>query len=208
MNTLIIQLKNTGKRYNSNWIFRNMNMELSTGNNYVILGANGSGKSTLMQVIAGNQLCSEGSIVYFSGKEIEAELFFREISIAAPYLELVEEFTLRESIRFHSKFKKMRNGMDEEKIIGCCYLGDSSEKQLKYFSSGMKQRVRLALAILSDTPVLLLDEPCSNLDPKGIEWYRQLVSENKKDRLIIVCSNRQKDEYDFCNVEINVEDHK
>jgi ABC-type multidrug transport system ATPase subunit len=185
-----------------------MNMELSSGNNYVILGANGSGKSTLMQVIAGNQLCSEGSIVYSSGKEIGPELFFREISVAAPYLELIEEFTLRESIRFHSRFKKMRNGMDEEKIIECCYLGDSSEKQLKYFSSGMKQRVRLALAILSDTPVLLLDEPCSNLDPRGIEWYRQLVSENKKDRLVIVCSNRLKDEYDFCNMEINVEAHK
>ena len=203
-----IVLENIGKRYNSEWIFRKLNYEFENDNNYVILGANGSGKSTLLQLIAGNQIQSEGKINYSSGAPIETESFFTHISYAAPYLELIEEFTLRETIQFHFKFKKMRNGFTEDKIIQTCYLEASSDKQLKNYSSGMKQRVRLALAILSDTAVLLLDEPCSNLDHKGVEWYNKLISENKTDRLIIVCSNKQKEEYAFCTKEINVEEFK
>ena len=203
-----IILQNIGKRYNSDWIFRKVDREFSLGNNYVITGANGSGKSTLLQLIAGNQIPSEGKITYFNGKEIEAEQFFSQLSFASPYLELIEEFTLRELLHFHFKFKKMRAGFTEEKIIERAYLSASADKQLKNFSSGMKQRVRLVLAVLSDTPLLLLDEPCSNLDHKGVEWYNDLIAENKNDRLIIVCSNKQKEEYAFCDTEICVEDLK
>ena len=203
-----ISLENLGKRYNSEWIFRKLNYEFEKNTNYVILGANGSGKSTLLQLIAGNQIQSEGKINYSNGSSIETENFFSYISFAAPYLELIEEFTLREIIAFHFKFKKMRTGFTHEKIIETCYLQDSADKQLKNYSSGMKQRVRLALAILSDTPVLLLDEPCSNLDPNGVEWYNNLIADNKTDRMIIVCSNKQKEEYAFCTKEINVEDFK
>ena len=72
----------------------------------------------------------------------------------------------------------------------------------------MKQRVRLVLAILSNTPLLLLDEPTSNLDKKGIEWYKQLMSEYCSERIVMVCSNHQQHEYEFCKNEIVIEKYK
>lgn len=207
-----IILQNIGKRYNAEWIFRNINYEFSSENSYVILGANGSGKSTLLQVVAGNFLPSEGNIQYFTRSEtntevkIEPEMVFRSLTIASPYLELPEEFTLAEAIEFHSKFKPMK--FDTHHIIELSGLEESRHKSLKYFSSGMKQRVRLSLAILSDTPLLLLDEPASNLDRKGIDWYQELMNNNTKNKLVIICSNQQQHEYSFCNKELSVEDFK
>jgi ABC-type multidrug transport system ATPase subunit len=205
----IISLKNIGKRYNFEWIFRKVNYEFVSGNNYVILGANGSGKSTLLQVIAGNLIPSEGEVVMNIGNvKIETEESYRQLSYAAPYLDLFEEFTLRESIEFQSQFKPFRHGLETKQIIEITELEKSRDKQLKYFSSGMKQRVRLALAVLADTPLLLLDEPASNLDRKAIDWYQNLVSYHAQDRMIIVASNQQEYEYPFCNQVLKVEEFK
>ena len=221
-----INLNNIGKRYNYEWIFRKVNYDFSSDNNYVILGANGSGKSTLLQVIAGNLMNSEGEINYInssvnvtlSGVEgrvdegpqstIEVESVFKHLSYCAPYLDLFEEFTLTESIEFQEKFKPFQAGLDVKKVIELTELEKSKDKQLKYYSSGMKQRVRLALAVLADTPLLLLDEPTSNLDKKAIDWYQKLVTDFSKDRLIIVASNQQEYEYPFCNKQLNIEEYK
>lgn len=203
-----VKLKNIGKRFNREWIFRNLNFEFSEGENSAILGGNGSGKSTLLQLISANISASEGEIIYDNGPIISSDEIFRYLSFASPYLELPEEYTLEEAIRFHKKFKKFRNNFSVQKIISLTELENSKNKQLKNFSSGMKQRVRLALAVLSDTPLLLLDEPCSNLDKQGIDWYRNLISENSSGRLIIVCSNHQFHEHDFCKTQLNVMDFK
>ncbi|HEX8514753.1 MAG TPA: ATP-binding cassette domain-containing protein [Bacteroidia bacterium] len=204
-----ITLNNIGKRYNYEWIFRKVNYNFSAGNNYVILGSNGSGKSTLLQVIAGNLIPSEGEIEFSpAGKILETEKTYEHLSYAAPYLDLYEEFTLAESINFQGKFKPFRSNLDTEQVIAITELGKAKNKQLKYYSSGMKQRVRLALAVLSDTPLLLLDEPTSNLDRKAIEWYHSLVNDHSANRLIIVASNQQEYEYPFCNKELKVEDFK
>jgi len=204
-----IQLANVGKRYNYEWIFRNINYEFTSDSNYVILGANGSGKSTLLQVIAGNLMSSEGNISYLSGqKNIVQEHIFTHLSIATPYLDLFEEFTLEESIEFQKKFKSYYKDMDVKHLIDILQLEKAAGKQLKYFSSGMKQRVRLALAIVSQTPILLLDEPTSNLDKKGIDWYQQLIHQYSEERLIIVCSNQQELEYTFCDKQLYIEDYK
>ena len=207
-----IILKNLGKRYNTEWIFRNLNYEFSSENAYVILGANGSGKSTLLQLIAGNYLPSEGTVHYFEsstsqpGIEIESENIFRHLAIASPYLELPEEFTLKEAISFHARFKPLK--FQVEQVIQLSGLQGSQNKSLKYFSSGMKQRVRLALAVLSNVPLLLLDEPTSNLDKKGIDWYLELINKYTQDKLLIICSNQQHYEYSFCNKELIVEEYK
>jgi ABC-type multidrug transport system ATPase subunit len=204
-----ITLTNIGKRYNFDWIFRKVAYEFSVENNYVILGANGSGKSTLLQVIAGNIIASEGSIHYHDGTQtIPEEQIYQHVSIASPYLELLEDFTLAESIDFHAQFKPIINKLTTKQVIELIQLEKSADKQLKYFSSGMKQRVRLALAILSDTRLLLLDEPTSNLDKEAIKWYQGLVDQFKQDRLIIVCSNQQEQEYVFCNKQLTIEDFK
>lgn len=207
-----IILDNIGKRYNYEWIFRKVNYEFSTENNYVILGSNGSGKSTLLQLIAGSSSASEGSIAYQPNyKEttlIPPEIIFNELSFAAPYLELFEEFTLSESIEFQAKFKPFQKQLDTNSIIQLTQLEKVKNKQLKQFSSGMKQRVKLALAILSDTPILLLDEPTSNLDRKATDWYQNLVADYGQNRLIIVCSNQLEYEYAFCNKQLHIEEYK
>ncbi len=212
-----ITLTNIGKSYNYDWIFRKVNYTFTNADNYVILGSNGSGKSTLLQVIAGNLIPSEGEIKYLvqssSGHNeqtpaIENEEIYKHLSFASPYLELFEEFTLLESIEFQAQFKPFFDGLDTKKIIELTQLEKAQNKQLKYYSSGMKQRVRLALAVLSDTPLLLLDEPSSNLDKKAIEWYQNLIASYSKNRLIIVCSNQQEYEYPFCNKELHIEEFK
>lgn len=205
-----ISLKNIGKRYNYEWIFRNVNYEFTGDNNYVILGSNGSGKSTLLQVIANSLLPSEGTVSYQKNTAgpLGEENIFQHLSYAAPYLELFEEFTLAESIEFQAKFKPFYEELNTKKIIEITELGKAKNKQLKHYSSGMKQRVRLALAVLANTPLLLLDEPTSNLDKNAIDWYQKLVDNYSGDRLIIVASNQQEYEYTFCNKELKVEDFK
>jgi len=204
-----ITLNNIGKRYNYEWIFRKVDYSFTSDNNYVLLGSNGSGKSTLLQVIAGSLLASEGTVDYTLGNnKIPEEESYKNLSYAAPYLELFDEFTFTESIEFQAQFKPFQKGLTTQEIISITGLEKSKNKQLKYYSSGMKQRVRLALAILAETPLLLLDEPASNLDRKGIDWYTELVNSHCHQRLIIVASNQQEYEYTFCNKELKVEDFK
>ncbi|MFZ4706631.1 MAG: ABC transporter ATP-binding protein [Bacteroidales bacterium] len=204
-----INLEKISKKFNYEWIFREVNYTFESGNAYVILGANGSGKSTLMQIVAGNLLPTSGKINFTDGaSEISQELLYRHVSISAPYLELIEEFTLAEILEFHRKFKPFRDKMNDSQIIEITGLSRVQNKPIRYFSSGMKQRVKLALAILSDTKIVLLDEPASNLDKQGVEWYQQLVGSNSSERVFIVCSNSQSHEYSFCNNEIQIGEYK
>jgi ABC-type multidrug transport system ATPase subunit len=203
-----ISLEHIGRRFNREWIFRDVNYEFISGQTYAILGANGAGKSTLLQLISGSLTNSEGTIKYFQGDTLlDQDQVFIHQSMAAPYLELIEEFTLSEIIDFHFRFKKYREGFDKQSLINLLGLKNSEFKALKHFSSGMKQRVKLALAFCSDTELLLLDEPSSNLDQQGLEWYLQLASSQCADRLVIICSN-QEQEYSFCRHRINLADYK
>lgn len=205
---MTISLEHTGKRYNYDWIFRNLDFTFEKGKSYAILGPNGSGKSTLLQIIAGSLSCNEGTIRYFSEeKEIAKENFFRHFSLSAPYLELVEEFTLEELLRFHRQFKPFIGGFSLKEIMDAVQLQAAAGKQIRYYSSGMKQRARLAQAIFSDTPVLLLDEPCTNLDEDGIRLYQNLMEKYTRDKLVIVSSNDPQ-EYGWCEQVLRITDYK
>ena len=203
-----IILEQIGRRFNREWIFRNINYEFESGSSYAILGTNGAGKSTLLQVISGSLSSSEGKISYLHGDiNIDQEKIFIQQSMVAPYLELIEEFTLTELIDFHFCFKKYRQGLNRQGVIELLGLKNAEFKAIKYFSSGMKQRVKLALAFCSDTAMLLLDEPASNLDQQGLDWYLSLASTFSSDRLLIICSN-QEQEYSFCSHNLNIADYK
>ncbi|MDB5115606.1 MAG: ecfA1, partial [Mucilaginibacter sp.] len=198
MNQMKITLENIGRRFNRDWIFRGVDHTFISGETYAILGPNGSGKSTLLQVINGSLSPSIGKLNYFYGdKPVEVEQVFQHLSLAAPYLELIEEFTLDEMIDFHFKFKAYKQGIDKAAIIELLNLPGSKNKAIRYFSSGMKQRLKLALAFCADTPILMLDEPTSNLDTQGVDWYLSLVQQFALNRLTIICSN-QEHEYSFC----------
>jgi ABC-2 type transport system ATP-binding protein len=226
-----ITLIDVGKRFNRDWIFRHIHYEFTNGHSYAIIGPNGSGKSTLLQVIAGAVAESEGKVNYemvdgrwpmaevksegkagdqssYNGHhQLPTENFYKQIAIAAPYLELIEEMTLTEFLRFHQTFKPFLAEMDIQKVISEIALDKSAHKQIRYYSSGMKQRVKLAQAFLSDTPVLLLDEPCTNLDEEGIALYHQLIKNYSSNRIVIVSSNDFQ-EYNFCTDRVNILEYK
>jgi ABC-type multidrug transport system ATPase subunit len=203
-----IILENISRRFNRDWIFRDVNYTFKDQQAYAILGANGSGKSTLLQVISGSLAPSSGDINFtLKGQALAVENVFEQLSLAAPYLELIEEFSLMEMIDFHFGFKSFRSGMDKHAVIDLLGMKTSKHKLIRYFSSGMKQRAKLGLAFCADSPLLLLDEPTSNLDAQGIMWYKSLINEFTKNRLTIVCSN-QPHEYEFCEQQLNIQDYK
>ncbi len=204
---MTITLEDIGRRFNQEWIFKGVNYQFNPGGKYAILGPNGSGKSTFLSVLLGSLSPSEGRISYNSQKEIAVDHIYKYISFAAPYLDLIEEFTLQETIDFHFKFKQLQKGFDERMVLELLGLKKSQDKALKYFSSGMKQRTKLVLACCTDTPILLLDEPTSNLDKQGVTWYHELMERFTSDRLVIVGSN-QEVEYSFCNHFVQITNYK
>lgn len=208
---MTISLENIGKRYNYEWIFRGLDFSFRQGNRYAVLGPNGSGKSTLLQIIAGYLSHNEGRISYRpeqgSERSLDAAAVFRSLSLATPYLDLIEEFTLLEVLQFHRHFKPLLGQMSPMNAIREVGLEKAADKEIRYFSSGMKQRAKLAQAILADTPVLLLDEPCTNLDAEGVSLYHLLLEKYAADRVVIISSNDPQ-EYDLCNVRLQIGDYK
>ena len=193
-----ITAEQLGKKYRKEWIVRHVNLTLDAGTSYTFVGPNGSGKSTLLQLIAGSLPITEGQLTYqLDGKIIEPDYWFHQISIAAPYLELVEELTLDELLVFHQTFKPFKPGITPEILAERLRLTHSRHKEIKYFSSGMKQRVKLGLAFFSSAPVVILDEPTSNLDRQGADWYHEQIQQLGADQLLLIGSN-QPEEYDFC----------
>lgn len=200
-----ISLQNVGKRFNRDWIFRHFNYEFLPGQSYAITGANGSGKSTLLQVIAGATLHSEGVIKYETNVQINESAAYKNISIAAPYLDLIEELTATEFLKFHAGFKELVLPVIE--ILQQVNLSAAADKQIRYFSSGMKQRLKLAQAFFSSSSVLLLDEPTTNLDNEGVKLYEHLIRAFAGNRLVIVSSNVPQ-EYAFCKEVIEMQAFK
>ncbi len=199
-----ISLEQACKRFNKEWIFKNLNFQFEVGKHYALVGNNGSGKSTLLQIIAGYSGLTKGSIHW---SPFDAVNIYEQISFAAPYLELVEEFTATEQFEFQAQFKPIQKDLSAEKILELIGLKNAAHKQIRYYSSGMKQRLKLALAIFSDCPILLLDEPCSNLDKEGYALYDTLIKEYAMHKLIIVGSNDPA-EYHFCKEQVNLMDYK
>jgi ABC-2 type transport system ATP-binding protein len=207
---LQITLQHLGKRFNREWIFKNVNLTLLSGQSYVFVGPNGSGKSTLLQVLMGAMPQTEGAILYQSNAAappLDLDHWYKQVVLAAPYLELIEELTLNELLTFHQNFKPFKSGITQADLLKNLALETAQYKPIKYFSSGMKQRVKLGLAFCSDVPIVLLDEPTSNLDAYWAGWYKTQVQALEASQLLIICSNVPA-EYDFCDNVLNLMDYK
>lgn len=203
-----IQLENISKRYGFEWIFKKINYQFVAGEKYVVIGPNGSGKSTLLKVISGGLVPTSGKVNYsILHKRVTDEIdAAKQIAFAAPYISLLEDFTLEEMYTFHASFKKMKVNTKDE-FFEIAQLVAHRKKYIKNFSSGMKQRLKLSLAFLTNSEVLLLDEPTSNFDSKAIDWYLKLIENYTNDRLVIIGSN-QEYEYSFCKEKLSIVDYK
>lgn len=203
-----IKVQNASKRFHHEWIFKNLDLDLSTGDKIAVTGGNGSGKSTFLKCLSGAIPLTSGAILYQSGAtQISEEQWFRSLALATPYLELPEEFTLSEVLSFHFEFKNPLQQRSNVEILEVLGLEKHKSKTLSQFSSGMKQRVKLVLAMFSEVPLLLLDEPTTNLDKQGITWYLDLIQQFTQDRILVICSNDPV-EYDFCEKKVAMEEFK
>jgi len=203
-----LQASNLTKRYNYQTIFKNFNYTFENSSTYAILGHNGSGKSTLLKVLSGYLTPSEGQMdIIINEKKIEKDKQYKYVNFIAPYIQLIEDFTLQELLNFHFSFKNIIAGQTINSLLEVLELDNIKNKFLYQFSSGMKQRIKLILAFLTESNVILLDEPVTNLDDKGVEWYHQLIKQFTNNRLIIIASNR-KDEYYFCDKRIYISEFK
>lgn len=208
-NNVNIAVTHAGKKFGKDWVFRRVNVNINQGEKIVILGLNGSGKSTLLQAITSYLSLNEGTVIYeLNGKKIDDDKIYHYISLASPYLELLEDFTMRELIEHTVIFKPFLKDLSTLKIIELSGLREHAEKSISAFSSGMKQRLKLTLAILADTPILFLDEPTTNLDAVVTQWYTEMINKFAMHKTIIVCSNSIKEEYEFCNTTLMMENYK
>lgn len=205
-----IELKNLGKRYRYEWILKNVNFQLRGGESCAVSGHNGSGKSTLMQILSGFLSPSSGKIIYTENdKLIDINSVYKKVAFTAPYTELIEELTLKEAIAFHAKFKPLANGMKRDDLLDLLQFPKSAhDKAIQFFSSGMKQRLKLALSILSDCPVLLLDEPSITLDREGVNWYRNLLKEYALGKKLVVIASNVEEDLQDCDQSISITDFK
>lgn len=202
-------LSGIAKHFGREAVFGGVDLELASGSRTAVLGPNGSGKSTLLQVIAGALVPTAGRIEHrLQGRTVDPEQVYRHISIAAPYLHLYEELSLAEAVDNHRRFKPLLPEFDTEALARTAYLEKHLAKPVRHLSSGMRQRLKLALAILSDTSLLLLDEPASNLDTTGIDWYNELLRSHLADRTLVVASNHEAVETALCRSSVAVDTWK
>lgn len=207
-NDLSIAVEKLSKRFNREWIFQNVNYLFHSGNTYAITGPNGSGKSTFLQVLWGQVPQSSGTITYTKGTRfVPVEEVFQYLSIATPYMDLVEEFTLQEMLHFHFRLKPIRQGCTVEKLLHIMYLEDAADKQLLNFSSGMKQRLKLALAFYTQADAYFLDEPGTNLDRQAFEWYIRELQALPQKAIVFIASNNA-EEYPSTATLLNIMDFK
>lgn len=200
-----INIESAGKKFHRDWIFCDLNFEIEGSEKVAITGNNGCGKSTLLQIISGFQSLSKGRINFLNtGKSIDPAARYHYISFAAPYLELPEHYYLEELLTFQNVFKPFLPTLNPTDVKNIIALKGTDSKRIGHFSSGMKQRVKLALAILSSAPVLLLDEPLSNLDRDGAAWYSSVLPRYAANKTVVICSNFIEAETEICRKFLNL----
>ena len=205
---MIIDLNNISKRYTRHWIIRNLSLQLVSNEPYALLGANGSGKSTLLKIISGFLSPSKGKVNYkIDNDVIKRSDIYKHVSFAAPYVSPLKDLTIEQMLEFILQFKKLRNQISPDGFYHMLQLSIGMDSRLSELSSGQQQRVNLALAVLADTDILLLDEPGSYLDENSKKWFQNLLSEHLSDRLTIIASNDRSDLVHTVHL-LNIEDYK
>ncbi|SMG40723.1 ABC transporter [Marivirga sericea] len=198
-------LEGLSKKYPKNKLFEDLNQTFESNNAYAITGENGSGKSTLVKIIAGVTAPSKGQVKFIErGKDVKKEHIYKLLGICAPYLTLIEEFTLKEHLEFHSKFRSLQVGKKLMDEIENANLHNSINKAVAEFSSGMQQRLKLILCCCFEAKVILLDEPTAHLDSKGIAWYKDLLNRTIDEKITLIASNDPAEYNDFAKKIINI----
>lgn len=197
------------KAYNGQYVFRGLDVHITENSRWAILGENGSGKSTLLKSLCGFTDLTSGRLEYFlDGVTPVKDHWYKYFVGIAPYLHFEDMMEITHFVRFFFQFKRLQPGLPKDALELLAHYGfeEHARKRIGELSSGLLQRLKLIVAFSSATPLLLLDEPCSNLDASGVSWYRALIQQ-MRDRTVVVASNRE-EEYDFCEQSLSIADYK
>lgn len=192
-------------RFGRRLLFRNLDIQASSGEFLAITGQNGSGKSTLVRILAGILAPTAGTVQLLAdGIELTERPFF--IGLVAPYLNLYEGFTLRENMRFVARVRGLgTTTATEEALIQKVQLQGRADELVGNYSSGMKQRARFALALLTNPPVLMLDEPTANLDDSGKAFVWNTVEEARASGKLVLVATNEAEEAERAERQVKVE---
>jgi ABC-type multidrug transport system ATPase subunit len=193
-NSFEIGLSDIGKKY-KRWIFRDVNLRLEDSQRHAVIGQNGSGKSTLLKIISGYTSPTQGRVDFLEdGKKLDGLSAPKKVSYAAPYIDLIEELTVIELANFHANFQPLHRDVSKiQDFLTTVQLSSHGDIAVGDLSSGLMQRLKVGLALLSITPVLLLDEPTSYLDLQGKAWFKEMLERYASKRLVIIASNEKED---------------
>lgn len=209
MNSVQLTVIDLKKTFNYRLVFKNLSFKLNSSDKLVVTGKNGSGKSTLIKILAGILTETSGKAeLILNQKKIDRENFFQIVGMVSPYLVLYDEFTAFENLSLFAKIRGLViNNNEIYEILKRVGLYERRNDLVRTYSSGMKQRLKYASAILHNPLVLLLDEPTSNLDVEGKNFVDDLVNNFRKDGIVIVATNEQQD-FKYGERIINLDDYK
>ncbi|MEO6132429.1 MAG: ATP-binding cassette domain-containing protein [Saprospiraceae bacterium] len=200
-----LSIQKLSKAFNQKQVFHDLSFDIQEGARFAITGSNGAGKSTLLKILSGGMLPSSGKIIFsHDGKNIREQDVFRQVHFVAPYNSVIEELTLKELFQLHKSLGLLSKYIHFQKWFPILEYSFNPDQPIKSYSSGMKQRVKLGLVLPDDRPLLLLDEPTSNLDAKGKSWFFSLVQQLNDSQTLVIASNDQA-EISYCSTGINLE---
>lgn len=198
------------KKFTNKTIFKNINIVLRNGDSLALMGRNGSGKSTLIKIIAGLLSPTFGKcFLKINEKKIDKEHLYKYIGFAAPYLNLYDELSAYENLEFFYIMKSNEKKANPEYLNGLLEkvnLYNRKNDLVKDFSSGMKQRLKLAFSVLNSPILLLMDEPRTNLDNFGIDIAYSIIEEQRKKGILIIATNESEDS-SLCDKSLFIEDY-
>lgn len=204
-----IQFRQAGRKFPGQTVFQNVDLNIESGSRWSILGGNGSGKSTFLKTAFGALSLSEGEVQHFNnGQALDLQSAALRIAYAAPYLELIEELPVKEFLQRYAAFRPFRADASTSYILERTLLSEAAQRKIRFLSSGMKQRLRLGLALLSDADLIILDEPSSNLDRDGVQWYQTFLEEEIGSRTLLIGTNYNNEEAFLCDRQLRVSDYR
>ena len=185
-----LSIRKLTKAFNQKTIFRDLDLEISSGSRFAITGANGAGKSTLLKILSGGALQSSGTIHYrLQGNNIPQTILYKHVHFVAPYNTVIEELSLKELFHMHQRLGLLNAFANYKSWSEDLQYPFVETQQIKMYSSGMKQRIKLGLSLLDDRPLILLDEPGANLDLQGKAWFQSRIDQLSKDQTLIIATN-------------------
>lgn len=193
----IIETKDITKKYDKYQVLNKLNIHVKENSIYGLIGKNGAGKTTLIRIICGLQDPTNGTyfINKIDNKAKDISLVRKKIGAIIERPSIYEEMNAKDNIICQIKLVGLTNYQDVSKFLDVVGLSNVGNKKVRYYSLGMKQRLGIALALVNNPNILILDEPINGLDPEGIIEIRELILKlNKEKHITILISSHYLDE--------------